>query len=270
MGLHLSEGAIHAVQTPFAYFGYKTFNGFSKKPLHGIPEDQLKMVGCFIDHELLVDLEADNKRRKERIKNNKPIRILMTVGGAGAGFDMFLSMVKHLLPYIKENKVSLFINFGDHLDVYNKLIDKVDIKTKNYFNEYPKLLELVSNIKEGEASGIYCIYSKDIFEAVYSTNLLMPVTDLLVTKPSELAYYPIPKLFMRHIGGHEVYGAVNGQENGDSTPECPTKEEANRMLDRIIKDKHLLPHMCDRINVLKKRGHYNGAYECVRLAVGEK
>ena len=56
MGLHLSEGAIHTVQTPFAYFGYKTLNGFDKKPLNGIPEDQLKMVGCFIDHELLVDL----------------------------------------------------------------------------------------------------------------------------------------------------------------------------------------------------------------------
>ena len=269
MGLHLSEGAIHAVQTPFAYFGYKTLRGFDKKPLNGIPEEQLKMVGCFIDHELLVDLENDNKRRKDRIKNNKPLRILMTVGGAGAGFDMFLSMVKHLLPYVKENKVALFINFGDHLNVYEKMIKKVSIETKNYFNEYTKLKVLVASIKEGEASGVYCIYNKDIFEAVYSTNLLMPVTDLLVTKPSELAYYPIPKLFMRHIGGHEVYGAINGQENGDSTPECPTKESANEMLDRIINDKELIPHMCDRIDELKKQGHYNGAYECVKLAVGK-
>ena len=269
MGLHLSEGAIHTVQTPFAYFGYKTLRGFDKKPLNGIPEDQLKMVGCFIDHELLVDLEGDNKRRKARIANNKPLRILMTVGGAGAGFDMFLSMVKHLLPYVKEKKVSLFINFGDHLTVYEKMIKKVEVETKNYFNEYSKLKELVKEIKEGDAEGIYCIYNKDIFEAVYSTNLLMPVCDLLVTKPSELAYYPIPKLFMRHIGGHEVYGAVNGQENGDSTPECPTKKEANEMLDRVISDKELIPHLCDRIDELKKQGHYNGAYECVKLAVGK-
>lgn len=269
MGLHLSEGAIHTVQTPFAYFGYKTLNGFDKKPLNGIPEKDLKMVGCFIDHELLVDLENDNKRRKARIANGKPIRILMTVGGAGAGFDMFLAMVKHLIPYVKEKKVSLFINFGDHLDVYEKLTKKVSIETKNYFNQYQDLKKLVSEIKEGEAEGIYCIYNKDIFEAVYSTNLLMPVTDLLVTKPSELAYYPIPKLFMRHIGGHEVYGAINGRENGDSTPECPTKEEANQMLDRLISDKELIPHMCDRIDELKKQGHYNGAYECVKLAVGK-
>lgn len=182
---------------------------------------------------------------------------------------MCLAMVKHLIPYVKERKVSLFINFGDHLDVYEKLTKKVSIETKNYFNQYQDLKKLVSEIKEGDAEGIYCIYNKDIFEAVYSTNLLMPVTDLLVTKPSELAYYPIPKLFMRHIGGHEVYGAINGRENGDSTPECPTKEEANQMLDRLISDKELIPHMCDRIDELKKQGHYNGAYECVKLAVGK-
>jgi len=271
MGLHLSEGAIHTVQTPFAYFGYKTLGGFDKKALNGIPEDQLKMVGCFVDHELLVDLENDNKRRKERIASNKPIRMLMTVGGAGAGFDMFLAMVKHLIPYVKENKVALFINFGDHVDVYNKLCKKIkDIKTTNFFNQYQELKGFASDIKNGDASGIYAIYNKDIFEAVYSTNLLMPVSDLLITKPSELAYYPIPKLFMRHIGGHEVYGAINGRENGDSTPECPTVKEVNAMLDRLISDKEIIPHMCDRIDALKKSGHYDGAYECVKLAAGIK
>ena len=271
MGLHLSEGAIHTVQTPFAYFGYKTLNGFAKHPLNGIPEDQLKMVGCYIDHELLVNLEEDNKLRKERIASGKPLRILMTVGGAGAGFDMFLAMVKHLIPYVKEKKVALFINFGDHVDVYNKLCKKIKgIETTNFFNQYADLKEFAKNIRHGEASGIYAIYNKDIFEAVYSTNLLMPVTDLLVTKPSELAYYPIPKLFMKHIGGHEVYGGINGREYGDSFPECPTAKEINAMLDKILEDKELIPHLCDRIDHLKKIGHYNGAYECVKLAAGLK
>ena len=270
MGLHLSEGSIHTVQTPFAYFGYKTLNGFAKKPLNGMPEEAIKMVGCYVDHELLVDLENDNKLRKERIKNNKPLRILMTVGGAGAGFDMFLAMVKHLIPYVKDNKVALFINFGDHKDVYEKLVKKVKgITTNNFFNSYDSFKQLVENIKDGEAKGIYAVYNENIFEAVYSTNLLMPVCDLLVTKPSELAYYPIPKLFMKHIGGHEVYGGINGREYGDSLPECPTKKEINAMLDRVIQDKELIPHICDRIDELKKEGHYNGAYECVKLAAGK-
>ncbi len=269
MGLHLSEGAIHAVQTPFAYFGYKTLNGFAKTPLKGIPEESLKEVGCFIDHELLVDLENDNKRRKDRINSGRPIRILMTVGGAGAGFDMFLAMVKHLIPYVEQNKVALFINFGDHKDVYEKLCKKVSINTKNFFNQYSELKDFAKEIKEGDAQGIYAIYNENIFEAVYSTNLLMPVTDLLITKPSELAYYPIPKVFMRHIGGHEVYGAINGREYGDSTPEYPTEKEINSMLDKLLDDKEILCHMCDQIDELKAQGRYNGAYECVKLAVGK-
>ena len=271
MGLHLSEGAIHTVQTPFAYFGYKTLNGFDKKPLNGIPESDLKMVGCYIDHELLVNLEEDNKLRKERIANGKPLRILLTVGGAGAGFDMFLAMVKHLTKYVKENKVALFINFGDHKDVYEKLCKKLKgIETKNFFNQYDELQEFVKDSRYKDVSGIYAIYNKDIFEAVYSTNLLMPISDLLVTKPSELAYYPIPKLFMKHIGGHEVYGGINGREYGDSIPECPTKKEINAMLDKILEDKELIPHICDQIDYLKKCGHYDGAYECVKLAAGLK
>jgi hypothetical protein len=28
--------------------------------------------------------------------------------------------------------------------------------------------------------------------------------------------------------------------------------------------------MCDAIDELNKQGHYNGAYECVKLAVGQK
>lgn len=271
MGLHLSEGAIHAVQTPFAYLGYKTLDGFAKTPLKGIPESDIKAVGRFVDHELLVDLENDNLRRINRIKNGEPLRILLTVGGAGAGFDMFVSMVKHLLPYVAAKKVALFINFGDHKAVCDKLIKKTGLKSyKTYFNDYDGLKRLVSDIKEGYAEGVYAVYSDDIFRAVYSTNLLMPVCDLLVTKPSELAYYPIPKIFMRHIGGHEVYGAINGREYGDSLNEYPDAKSLNSALDKVISDGEIIPHVCGRINELKAQGYYDGAYECVRLATGKR
>jgi len=266
MGLHLAEGAIHAVQTPFAYLGYKMLNGFAKEPLKGIPEDQIKMVGRYVDHELLVNLEEDNKKRCERIENGKPIRILLTVGGAGAGFDMFLAMVKHLLPYVKQKKVALFINFGDHQDVYEKMQKSIKVEAHTYFNKYEEFKGFVKELRDKDCFGVYAICNNNIFEAVYTTNLLMPECDILVTKPSELAYYPIPKVFMRHIGGHEVYGAVNSQEIGDGTFECPTEHTVNQMLDRLLSDKEILVHMCERINELKKTGYYNGAYECVRLA----
>lgn len=266
MGLHLSEGAIHTVQTPFAYLGYKTLDGFSKKPLKGLSNEDLKLVGCYVDHELLVNLEEDNKLRKERIASNRPIRILMTVGGAGAGYKLYKEMVKHLIPYVKENKVSIFINFGDHKTVYQKLIKELpELKCNEYFSKYDELKTLVNELRNEDKPGIHAIYNSNIFEAVYSTNLLMPVTDLLITKPSELVYYPIPKIFMRHIGGHEVYGGIYGREMGDAVQECPDRKTMNRMLDYLINDREIIPTMCDRINLLKQAGYYNGAYECVKL-----
>ena len=271
MGLHLSEGAIHAVQTSFAYIGYKTLEGFDKKPLKGIPESALKEVGCFVDHELLYRLKEDNDLRRARIASGKPLRLLMTVGGAGAGFDAFATMVRHLLPLVKEKKVALFINFGDHEDVYHKLISEIgEFPCKTFFNEYDEFSSFVSSIRECEAEGVYAICNDDIFKAVYSTNLLMPVSDLLITKPSELAYYPIPKIFMKHIGGHEVYGALHGREFGDSLNEYPTERGMNEALDRVIEDKEILPHLLDRIEALKAQGYYDGGYNCVRLATAPR
>ena len=94
--------------------------------------------------------------------------------------------------------------------------------------------------------------------------------DVLVKKPSELAYYPIPKVFMRHIGGHEVYGGIFSSQMGDGTFECPEKGQMREMLDRIISDKAILKQIINRINKLKKEGYYDGAYECVKLAAGIK
>lgn len=268
MALHLSEGAIHTVQTPFAYLGYKTLNGFANKPLKGIPENKLKMVGHYVDHELVANLEIDNQKRLARIDKKEPIRILMTVGGAGAGAELFIDMIKFLMPYVKKQTVSLLINFGDHLKVYNMLKKKIkDFPHQTFFNEYQRLDAFAQEMDNKVIKGIYCVYNQNIFEAVYSTNLLMRHTDFLITKPSELVFYPIPKVFMRHIGGHEVYGARYGAEIGDATFECPTKKEMHNMLLKMINDKEILIHMIKRTNTLKQNGYYDGAYECVKLAV---
>ena len=72
---------------------------------------------------------------------------------------------------------------------------------------------------------------------------------------------------MRHIGGHEVYGAVHAQEYGDSTFECDTTKKMNEMLDRLLEDKELLIHLNKRIVELKGGKVYDGGYEAVKLAV---
>ena len=273
MGLHLSEGSINAVQTPFAYLGYKMLNGMAKKPLFGISEGEIKCVGHFIDHELVQGIEEDTKHRLNRIANNKPIRFLISVGGAGAGTKMYEHMISKMLPLIKEGKIAVFMNFGDHLKMYDHLCKEVKgfkEEAKTFFNEYDKLKEFNDKITDGDCSGIYAIYNEAKFEAVYSTNILMRNSDILVTKPSELAYYPIPKLMIKHIGGHEVYGEIHGREFGDSTFECASAKDINQMIERLITDKDLLSHLTKQVLVLKEQGIYNGGYEVVKLAKKNK
>ena len=270
MGLHLAEGSIHTVQTPFAYLGYKKLNGMAKTALKPMPDGDLFEVGHYIDHELVEGVEHDCGKRLERLEKGAPVRFLMTVGGAGAGGDLYLAMTRHLLPYIRAGKAELWINFGDHLamwDVFKKEMPELEQLVKTYFDDYQGLKAWAATLDGPSAGGITAFCHKDIFEAVYSTNLLMPKCDVLVTKPSELAFYPVPKLMMRHIGGHEVYGAVHAQELGDSTFECETAPALADMIDTLINDPAILKHMCARILALKQQGTYNGGYEVVKLAV---
>ena len=270
MGLHLAEGSIHTVQTSFAYLGYKKLNGMAKKPLKPMPDKDLRCVGHYIDHELVSNVEHDCALRIARLENGEPIRFLMTVGGAGAGGDLYLAMAKHLLPYIKQGKASLMINFGDHLtmwEVFKKKLPELTDQCKTYFNDYEGLKKWAATLDGSHKAGITAFCHDNIFEAVYSTNLLMRKCDVLITKPSELAFYPVPKLMMRHIGGHEVYGAIYAREIGDSTYECETAPALCEMIDTLINDKAILKRFCERIVELKNAHFYDGGYEVVRLAI---
>ena len=242
----------------------------AKTALKPMPDGDLYDVGHYIDHELVEGVEHDCGKRLERLDGGKPVRFLMTVGGAGAGGDLYLAMTRHLLPYIHQGKAELWINFGDHLamwDVFKREMPALEKEVKTYFDDYAGLKAWAATLDGDSPAGITAFCHKDIFEAVYSTNLLMRKCDVLVTKPSELAFYPVPKLMMRHIGGHEVYGAVHAQELGDATFECETASALADMIDTLIHDPAILQHMCRRIVELKKQGVYNGGYEVVKLAV---
>ena len=94
----------------------------------------------------------------------------------------------------------------------------------------------------------------------------MRASDVLITKPSELAFYPVPKLMIQHVGGHECWGAIRAAELGDGTTECPSLEYAQFMLKEFIESPDLLTRMNYAIMANKKAGIYNGAYHAVELA----
>lgn len=270
MALHLSEGAIHTIQTHNSYFGYRTLRGMDKKrQLSPMGHDDIYYTGRYIDHELVSNIETDNEARKKRCELKAAQRYLLTVGGAGSQFDIFKDTINYLLPKVKNDEAVLFINVGDHKKVYEKLADDIPALKDAVciFENYEKVKQLCS---AEDIHGIYCFYDSDIFSAVYTTNLLMRISDVLVTKPSELAFYPIPKLFIHRVGGHEKWGAIHSAEIGDGTYECETQAEVHGMIDLLLEDRSILEMMCDTINANKKIGLYNGAYEAVKLAVGGK
>src|SRR5574344_945396 len=267
MGLHLSEGAIHTVQTPFAYLGYKKFNGFGKGELKPMPENSLYYVGNYVDHELVSNIEKDTAARLARLNNDKPLRFILTVGGAGAQFDIFKDIVDYLYPLIKEHKASLFINVGDHKGVLDLLTEKCSYlkdEAKVFIDQYDDFKTYLANL-DNEDKGVTLICNKDIFEAVYSTNLLMRVSDVLVTKPSEVSFYPIPKLFIHRVGGHEAYGAIYSSNIGDGTFECDTTKADHEMLDSMLNCKDILREMNANIMSNYHNGIYNGGYELIKL-----
>jgi hypothetical protein len=90
---------------------------------------------------------------------------------------------------------------------------------------------------------------------------------VLVTKPSELAFYPVPKLFIKRVGGHEQWGAIHSAEIGDGTLECRDIPHTLQMVRMFLKEDTLLCDMCENIIKNKAAGIYDGAYKVVEAAV---
>jgi hypothetical protein len=273
MALHLAEGSVHAVQTRSAYIGYKVLRGMdAKRQLKPMPEGQLHYVGHYVDHELVEGIGHDAARRLAKLETGRPKAYLLTIGGAGAQRELFEAIVRGLVPELEAGKAALFLNFGDHLDAWEDMKKAVPAAGKlaqEHFGDFASIQDFYNQYLDADATGLHVFYSPEIFQAVYTTNLLMRLCDVLLTKPSELSFYPVPKLMLRRVGGHEAYGALHASELGDGTYECRTPDEVLGMLRAMEGDGEILAQMNECILENKKTGLYNGAYELVRLAAGK-
>ncbi len=274
MALHYAEGALHTIQCRNAYQGYRICNGMNKKAVcNEMPAEALAYTGHYIDHELVVNIEEDCKRRMERKASGKPMRFLLTIGGAGAQKEIFAAIIHYLLPMINSNKAVLYVNVGDYKNVWDSLaksIPELGGLTTCHFDDFAETTSFAEAAIDGEVSGVHAFYHSNIFEAVYCTNLLMRSCDVLVTKPSELAFYPVPKLFIKRVGKHEMWGAIHSAEMGDGTLECEDIPHTLQMLDLFIHEDVTLNQMCECIIQNKSIGLYDGAYKVVELAMGLK
>ncbi len=274
MALHLAEGSLHTVQTKYAYQGYRILNGMQGKDvLKPMPEKDLVYTGHYIDHELAANIEADCEARVRRKEKGEPLRFLLTIGGAGAQKEIFAAIIKHLLPAIREKKAALYVNVGDYQNVWRELlleIPQMQALAEEHFNDWAAARQFAEEALTGRVEGIHGFYHENIFEAVYCTNLLMRSCDILVTKPSELAFYPVPKLFIKRVGGHEQWGAVHSAEIGDGTLECRDTPHTLQMVELFMKEQGMFRDMCKAIVKNKEAGIYDGAYKVVELAFARR
>lgn len=275
LAFHLVEGSVHAVQTPSSYFGYRALRNMGDQDgslLHPLPENQIRYTGHFVDHELVGNIEIDCERRFRRIHGKKAKRLLLTMGGAGAQVQRFLEIGEFCKQGVADGKLVLFVNMGDHEGRWLELKAGLDKRGIAYqlHHEWDESSAFAAQAIEGEVSGIHVFLHKDTFAAVYLTNLLMRASDLMVTKPSELAFYPIPKLFIQRVGRHEAWGAIRGSEIGDGTVETASTNGVFQTLRIIMESDDLLHLYCTNIMKNKEIGIYDGAYNVIKIAMERK
>ena len=91
--------------------------------------------------------------------------------------------------------------------------------------------DLVAKRKADPKDDLVTLFAfADYFPAVATTDVLMRVADVLCCKPSELAFYPVPKLMIRRVGDHEAYSALRASELGDGTLEVRELHRALKQL----------------------------------------
>jgi len=274
MAFQLTEGAKHAVQSPSGYYGFRAMRGFDDRGriLKPTPTDALFFTGHHVDHELVENIEADCADRLSRMQARAPRRFLVAMGGAGAQRELFKAIIEHAVPMIEKDQIALFINLGDHKGNWEWLQGELSHHRDilNIHFTWDDTRALVDGIRKKAAHGLHVFLYDNTFHAVYATNYLMRVMDVMITKPSELAFYPIPKIFNARVGGHEMWGAIRGAEIGDSTVETRTIPQTLQAIDLLTEADDLLTMFCDRIVKNKSIGIYDGAYKSVELATGRR
>lgn len=272
LAFNIAEGSIHTVQSPSAYTGYRSFFGMDMKTpaRHCLPKEVLYEVGHYVDHEIVYNIEKDCELRLRRAADGEPRRFLLTMGGAGAQIRRFIDIALYCKDALEAGKAQFFINFGDHTqqcELFQKRLSQAGLSWVMH-TDWDDTEQFIQAAQKHPVQGaIHIFLFADFFPAVYATNLLMRISDILITKPSELSYYPVPKLFIHRVGRHEAWGAIRGSEIGDSTIETDYDTALHRILDCCIMENDLIKLYCRHIIANKAAGIYDGAYNAVKLAM---
>lgn len=238
----------------------------------GIAGKELAWAGHWCPAAMVDHIDEDCQRRIQRRQAGKPLRLLVPVGGAGAQRKFIIGFVAALADLVKAGQVQLFLNAGDHPHMKTAFLQVLDeyamdfetVSTTAGVMEFSKRLLTAKN----EPKKSVTLFAFDeYFPAVATTDILCRVTDVLACKPSELAFYCVPKLHIRRVGDHEADSAKRSSEAGDGTVEAREISDAMDFCNLFRTSPDLLTCMNEAIMKNTKIGIYSGCERAVSLAL---
>ncbi|MGB9598383.1 MAG: DUF6938 domain-containing protein [Minisyncoccales bacterium] len=188
------------VQERLMLYGVKKENIFlTGYPLSPLIFSEEKVRNSFLRRVLKLDPQGRFLEKYRFFIENKighlsfseePLKILFSLGGAGAQKELALLILRSLKEEIKKGRIDFILSVG------------INKKAKEFFEK--KILEIFS-FHPKNISLLFFERIEDYFEAFDQTIL---EADLLITKPSELSFYSqlgIPLLLLPPIGYQEIF-----------------------------------------------------------------
>lgn len=264
----LVPGAINLVQSP---------SYFDKLLDMGCPSSSLRLAGHWVSSDLVLNAIPDSKARLSRLEKKLPRRFLIAVGGAGAQRAFLEGLLQGIADLLREKRIRIYLNCGDHGHIADAVsaklqalsLDWTEVTTNEGTVELCKKEALAKLEEPADWKAVTLFRFDSHFAAFRCTDLVIRMVDVLVTKPSELAFFPVPKLHIRRVGAHEAHSAVRAQELGDGTVECREVSHAVSKLHQLIEpDSALFRLMNDCIIKAAETNVYDGSKVACEIAFG--
>lgn len=257
-------GALNLVQSPSMYTGLRRL---------GLPAAALELAGHWVGQRSARSAERLSALRLGRLQRAAPRRLLIPIGGAGSQVELIERILAHLAPALRAGRCRLLLNCGDHAPACRRLrglLERLDLAHRVY-TDWPAARDRAAALQltatEPAAPAAVELFQLDEpLAGVELTDRLTSACDLLLSKPSELAFLPLPKLMLRRVGRHEALGAIRAAELGDGTPECRDWSQTRFFLDALVHGDDLLAQLNAGVSRAARAGVYDGAIRAVQLA----
>jgi hypothetical protein len=183
-----------------------------------------------------------------------------------------MALLKALVPYVKNGSVQLLLNAGDHVHMktaFSQVLDEYSLDF-DIVKDTAGVMAFQKRLLDGNNEpnkNVTLFAFSEYFPAVAATDILCRVADVLTCKPSELAFYCLPKLHIRRVGDHEGFSAIRASELGDGTPEAREIHDALAYVSLFLQAPDLLVQMNECVMKNNKIGIYDGCKNCVNLVL---